>query len=155
MHALQRVLAALLLLMSVNVAHAAGSLVITDAWIPEAPPGAGMMAGYLDMKNSSDQPIAVLSAKSARFGDVSLHQSIVEDGMARMRPLKDVVIEPGKTFTFAPGGNHLMLMDPVSAVASGELIIVEFELSGGQQLQASFEVRSADKAGGDGHEHHH
>ena len=152
---LQRIVAILVLLLSVNVVQAAGRLEVTNAWIPQAPPGASAMAGYFDLKNTGDQPIGVVSVKSDRFGEVSLHQTVVEDGMARMRPLKDVVVEPGKTFTFAPGGNHLMLMDPVSAVAPGEKIAIDIELSNGSMLHTDFEVRAAGEAAGDAHEHHH
>ncbi|MEZ5463206.1 copper chaperone PCu(A)C [Dokdonella sp.] len=153
---LQKHLGVLLtLLIPFGAAHAAGTLEVSNAWIPQAPPGAGAMAGYLDLKNTGDEAVGVVSAKSARFGEVSLHRTVVEDGMARMRPLQDVVIAPGKTFTFAPGGNHLMLMDPVSAVAPGDSITIDFELSDGQQLQADFEVRAADGSSGDSHEHHH
>lgn len=152
---LQRIVATLVLLFLAGVVQAAGKLEVSDAWIPQAPPGAGAMAGYLNLKNAGDEPVGVVSAKSDRFGEVSLHQTVVEDGMARMRPLKDVVIAPGKTFTFAPGGNHLMLMDPVSAVAPGEKIAIDLELSDGSTLQASFEVRAAGEAAGDAHDHHH
>lgn len=145
----------LTLLMSFGAAHAAGTLEVSNAWIPQAPPGAGAMAGYLDLKNPGDQTVNIVSAKSDRFREVSLHQTVIEDGMARMRPLEDVAVAPGKTFMFMPGGNHLMLMGPVSALAPGDSVTIEFELSDGQQLKAAFTVRSADEAAGDAHEHHH
>ncbi len=151
----QRLVAALALLVSVSGAQAAGRLVVSDAWIPQAPPGAGTMAGYLVLKNTGDQTVRIVSATSDRFGEVSLHQTVIEDGVARMRALKDVAIAPGESFTFAPGGNHLMLMDPVSAVAADEKLTIDFELGDGQHVQASFEVRAADEAAGDAHEHHH
>lgn len=150
-----RVVLALSLMMAFGVAQAADVLRAFNAWIPQAPPGATTMAGYLDLKNTGDEAISVVSAKSDRFGEVSLHRTVIEDGMARMRPLEDVVVEPGETFTFEPGGNHLMLMDPVSAVAPGDEITIDFELSDGQPLRAAFEVRPAGEAAGDAHEHHH
>ena len=151
----QLFLVALALLISYGVARAAATLEVTNAWIPQAPPGASTMAGYLVLKNTGDQIVNVVSAKSDRFGEVSLHKTVIEDGMARMRPLDDVEVAPGKTFTFAPGGNHLMLMDPVSAVAPGEKIAVDLELSDGSTLQASFDVRAAGEAAEDAHEHQH
>lgn len=146
---------AVALLLSMSAAQAAGTLEISNAWIPQAPPGASAMAGYLDLKNTGDEAVGVVSASSDRFGEVSMHQTVIEDGMARMRPLKEVVVAPGKIFAFAPGGNHLMLMDPVAAIAPGEKIAIELKLSDGRQVQAMFEVRAADESAGDGHEHHH
>ena len=67
----------------------------------------------------------------------------------------DVDVAPGKTFTFAPGGNHLMLTDPVSAVAPGEKIAIGFVLSDGLQVQALFEVRAPEDAVNADNQHQH
>jgi hypothetical protein len=141
--------------MTANIAQASDTLVASDAWIPQAPPGAGTMAGYLELKNSGNHAVGVVSAKSDRFGEVTLHRTEIADGMARMRPLSNVVIAPGETFSFVPGGNHLMLMEPVSAVVPGEKISIDFALSDGGTLRADFDVRAAGEAAGDAHEHHH
>ena len=47
---------------------------------------------------------------SPEFGKVELHETTVEDGVARMRPLDSLVVPPGETVVLERGGKHLMLM---------------------------------------------
>ena len=41
----------------------------------------------------------------------------------------------------APGGLHLMLMQPKSAPVEGETVDVELELADGRRIAAAFQVR--------------
>ncbi len=75
-------------------------------------PGMSMSAGYLALTNNTDSPITITSVSSAQFGSVELHESIVEEGVARMRELERLVIPAHGTVTLERGGKHLMLMRP-------------------------------------------
>lgn len=135
-------------------AFAAGRLVVDDAWIRAAPPGARMLAGYAKLTNAGDAPIVVTGATSAAFGDVSMHASVVEDGVAKMRPLPSLNIAPGATETFEPGGRHLMLMQPAAAMPTGAKATIALTVEGGGEVAAEFVVRDgAPEAGA--HDHHH
>ncbi|HVJ61200.1 MAG TPA: copper chaperone PCu(A)C, partial [Tahibacter sp.] len=92
-----RLYALLIVSLAAFPAFAAGRLVVDDAWIRAAPPGARMLAGYAKLTNAGDAPIVVTGATSAAFGDVSMHASVVEDGVAKMRPLPSLNIAPGAT----------------------------------------------------------
>jgi copper(I)-binding protein len=77
-----------------------------------------MSAGYLTFTNNSAQSITLTHVTSPQFGAVEMHESVVEDGMARMYPLGDLTILAGTTVQFEPGGKHLMLMRPVGEFES-------------------------------------
>jgi copper(I)-binding protein len=47
-----------------------------------------------------------------------MHESVLEDGMARMYPLGELTILPGQSIEFARGGKHLMLMRPLDNIES-------------------------------------
>jgi len=49
---------------------------------------------------------------SPQFGAVELHESTVEDGVARMRAIPELVVPAHGTATLERGGKHLMLMAP-------------------------------------------
>lgn len=124
-------------------AFAAGHLVVDNAWIRAAPPGATMLAGYAILRNTGDVAVVVTGANSTDFGDVSLHRSYVENGMERMRPLGDVPIAPGASVVFAPGGKHFMLMDAKRELKSGDVAKIHISTKLGSGADADFVVRDS------------
>ncbi len=153
MKAMQRLIAILALMFLVSTAHAAAQIGVSNAWIPQAPPGADMLAGYLTLKNEGDKAVSLLAAQSDRFRMVTLHQTVIEDGVSRMRELHLIEMAPGKEIKFSPGGMHLMLMQPRRPVAPGDRIEITFLLSDGQRVPAIFEVQAADPDS-EAHSHH-
>ncbi len=116
-------------------------VVVLNVEITAPRPGAGMSAGYLDIRNNAAEPLVITRVESPQFRSVELHESIVEDGIARMRPLEALEIAPGQTMSLERGGKHLMLMarvaDPEQVTLnfySGELLVVSVEagVGGGQ-----------------------
>jgi copper(I)-binding protein len=124
-------------------ASAAGHLVVENAWIRAAPPGARMLAGYALLKNAGDVPVVVTGASSADFGDVSLHESYSENGVERMRALDNIAIAPGASVAFAPGGRHFMLMDGRRMLKPGDAVKIRISTQSGSGASADFVVRDA------------
>ncbi len=141
------------LLFSAPCAHAAGRLVVDGAWVREAPPGASALAGYATLKNDGDAPIRIERVQSGAFGSASIHETTHVDGVARMRELPGIDLAPGASVVLEPGGRHLMLMRPKSALRDGDKVDVRFDLEGGANVDASFPVRAAQAASAD-HAHH-
>ena len=133
----------LLLLGVAAHAAAAGRLVVEHAWIRAAPPGATMLAGYATLENAGDAPLVITGANSAGFGDVSLHESVNENGVERMRPLGEVAIAPGTSIAFAPGGKHFMLMDAKRTWKVGDVVKIHISTKAGTGTDADFAVRDA------------
>jgi len=87
-------------------------LVASDVDIRKPVPGMNMSAGYLALTNNTSRPVVITHVDSTQFGSVELHESVLEDGVSRMRPLGELTIPPRQTVRFEPGGKHLMLMRP-------------------------------------------
>jgi copper(I)-binding protein len=100
-------------------ANAKGQLVVEGAWIRLAPPGTPMWAGYARLSNRGDEALSVNAFSSDRFGKISLHETRDENGMSAMRPLPSLLLAPGASVDLAPGGKHLMLMQPRGEPAAG------------------------------------
>lgn len=148
---------ALLLLLAAQLpatALAAGKLVVENAWIRTAPPAAPMRAGYATLRNAGDAPLRIRGARSEAFGDVSLHATQIENGVARMRELDGLNLAPGESATLEPGGKHLMLMQPHGELGPGAKAEVTFEIDDGSSTAAEFSVREAPAAGHDEHHGH-
>jgi copper(I)-binding protein len=93
-------------------------LVATEVLVPAPLPGRAMTAGYFTLVNHGDRPVIVTRVSSPQFNVVELHESIVEDGISRMRRLHEVSVPARGSVQFAPGGKHLMLMQPVEDIAA-------------------------------------
>lgn len=127
-HRAAGLLAAILLALALP-AVAAADLSIRNAWIPEAPPTARMLAGYLTLSNSGDSEVVVIGAES-EFGRVEIHLSEQVDGVSRMRRQDAVEVAPGETLHFRQGGLHLMIMGFERAPADGTeipLVLIDAE----------------------------
>jgi copper(I)-binding protein len=98
-------------------------LVVTDVSIKAPLPGMQMTAAYFTLTNNTSQMIKISNVTSPQFGTVEMHESVIEDGMARMYPLRDFTILAGDTVRFEPGGKHLMLMRPAGEFQS---VTIEF-----------------------------
>ena len=85
-------------------------LVATDLEIMAPLPGQGMSAGYLTLRNNTDGVIRITSVTSLEFAAVEMHESVIEDGIAKMRRMPELLIPKKSTVQFKRGGKHLMLM---------------------------------------------
>tara|TARA_R110000782_G_scaffold268873_1_gene365993 strand:- start:208 stop:633 length:426 start_codon:yes stop_codon:yes gene_type:complete len=104
-------LSSLMLLALVACAAESGPpLVASNVVVTEPLPGRMMSAAYLTLTNNSDDAIRINRVSSPDFGAVELHESLLEDGVAKMRPVDALVIAPGSSVTLQQGGLHLMLM---------------------------------------------
>jgi hypothetical protein len=125
----------------VPAAGGAGEVSANNSWIREAPPGATMMAGYLELRNRTSRPQVLVAASSTGFESVMMHRTVVRGGMAGMEHLSQIALAPNASLIFAPGGNHLMLMNPKQALRAGDAVVVELEFRGGLVLPVTFAVR--------------
>lgn len=136
-------LTALLLLLASGAAHACEGLVIEHAWVREAPPGARVMAGYAELRNEGATALIVEAVEGPGYFDhVMIHETRLEEGRARMVARERLELLPGETVLLAPGGLHLMLMNPVSDLALGAEIPLAFRC-GESRLLATFPVSAA------------
>lgn len=114
---------------------------VVDGWIRSGPPSMPMMAGFARIRNACDMPVAVVSAHSARFDAVELHETRIVDGVSRMRPVERLEIAAAGEAVMAPGGLHLMLMRPRTPLAAGDQVEIGFALEDGRRVAGTFEVR--------------
>ena len=104
----------LLLLLLAACSEAPGPPIAVTNVVVSAPGAAmPMAAGYMQIGNRSGAPIRITKVSSPNYESVEMHETTVEDGIARMRKLPELVIDDGETITFERGGKHLMLMRPV------------------------------------------
>lgn len=119
-------------------------VVVEDGWIRMPPVPRPMLAGFGRIANRCKGEQVVVAAHSPRFGEVSLHETRVVDGVSRMREIDRLPLAPGAQAVLQPGGLHLMLMQPDAALAEGERVPLVLVLEDGHEADAVLVVsRSA------------
>ena len=113
---------------------------ISDAWIKNLPPSVPVRAGYMTIHNAGDHPLRILSIRSEAFASVEIHRSVMEDGMMRMEPLETLGIAAGASVQLAPGGLHLMMMQPVEPTRPGQEIEIQLQLDDGSEQRLMMKV---------------
>lgn len=126
------VLAILVLLTACS--NEAPPLVASDVVVKRPLPGMQMSAGYLTLRNNSGESITIDQVTSPQFGNVEMHETVIENGVAKMVALEPVVLSAGSSVEFEPGGKHLMLMRPVEDLGT---VTLEFHSAGTIVLSVS------------------
>ena len=125
----------------VAAAAPSGCLEVQQAWARYIPSNA-MAAGYAVLANTCGQPVTVVGARSAAFGQVMLHESRVgDDGVSRMRHVDELLIPAHGRVELAPGGLHLMLMDARQPVMGGTLLPLVLQLKEGAEVEAEMAIK--------------
>jgi copper(I)-binding protein len=134
------ILGFVLSLSSVQIRAVESKINVSHAWVQEAPPGAEVLAGYMDLQNQSPQAQTLIGARSADFKSVMLHQTVSKGGMTHMNHSPRIDIPAGTTMRFSPGQYHLMLMNPKKALRQGDQVEVLLEFQGGLVLPVKFKL---------------
>lgn len=120
-----------------------------DPWVREPPPGMSMLAGYMVLHNPSSSQVTLTGASSPDFAAVEFHNSVVEDGVSRMRQETSLDIAPGEALRFVPGGRHMMLIAPGRQLSQGGKVVIQLSFADGSELHITAPVRT-----GGGHQTH-
>ncbi|MEJ0041513.1 MAG: copper chaperone PCu(A)C [Rhizomicrobium sp.] len=100
-------------------------------------------AGYFTLSNRTKAAITLTGAHSADCGMLMMHRSSTEGGMARMEDASALAVAAGRSLSFAPGGYHLMCMDPSPRLRVGGTATVTLEFGGGATSDVAFTVVDA------------
>jgi periplasmic copper chaperone A len=126
-------------LLSAGTASAAG-VTIDKPWIRliiKARPA----GGYFTLHNDTEKAIALTGASSAACSAVMLHQTKEVNGVEKMLPVKSLSVPAHGTLRFAPGGYHLMCMQPQSTMVRGKSVPVTLKFADGKTVAADFPVK--------------
>ena len=109
--------------------HASSTLIITRAWVREAPPASHVLAAYMTIKNPGDAAVSINSVYSPDFESAEIHRTVINEGMARMLHQKQLEVPANETIRLEPGALHLMLINPVRPLVAGDNITLVLHLS--------------------------
>ena len=100
--------------------YKANAVEIVAPWSRATPKGASTAVGYMTIKNDGATSDRLVGGSIAVADSFQLHSMVMDNGVAKMRELKDVEIKPGETVRFTPGGSHVMFVGLKRALTNGE-----------------------------------
>ena len=133
---------ATVLLTTAAALAAPSGLSVSQPWIRALVPGSPA-AGYFTLSNSGDRQAVLDAASSPDCKQLMLHRSVTAGSMARMQMVPSVLVPAHGSVSFAPGGYHLMCMQPAASVKAGATVPVTLRFEDGSALTQDFPVRGA------------
>lgn len=118
------------ILMLMLLACAPAAPTISHAWVRAAPNGSALRVAYLDI-TSPGPADWIVAVDSDAHEAASLHESLLEDGISRMRMRSRIELPADATVSFEPGGLHIMLGKPNRVLAEGDTLMLTLTLESG------------------------
>jgi len=134
----------LLLTLAVLLACVRSGLSVPEAWIRAAAPGGKTTVLYFTLRNSGEFAETLVAVDTPAAHRVTLHESGEHagmSGMSGMRPRERVVVAPGETIRFLPGGLHVMLEELERDLVPGEKVPVTLHFASGTSVAVVATVR--------------
>lgn len=122
--------------------NATGDVTIENAWIRAPVAGQTVTAAYCDIRNGRDESVTIVGFAGPM--PTEMHETLVQGGMTRMRPVPAFTVAARSTARLAPGGKHLMLFnaDQFAGAGADAQVLLRAELATGETLAARFRVRA-------------
>ncbi len=143
----QKIFTALILILTasfITPLHAEeADLNIKNAWISEAPPVSKVMVAYMTIINISDKPIEITNAGSHMYSSIEFHETVHEDGMARMVRYRKITVPAHGKVQFKRGGKHFMLFNPEKQLKAGDTVYMKLTTSDKKTKIISVPVKKA------------
>lgn len=136
-----------------------GSLAISHPWSRPTPPGTPVGVGYMTISNQGDEPVTLVSGQTPVAARVSIHETTMQDGLMKMRPLRDGLTVPaGETVTLKPHSYHLMLEQLERPLREGDEVPLTLTFDELDPLEVRLHVERQDTgsamgSGGDHRDH--
>lgn len=126
-----------------DAAEPSGAVTIDDAWSREPADGQTTSAVYGVVTNGTDADITAIAATTSATDTVELHQVTMNDEgqMSMSEKEGGYTIAAGESFTFEPGGPHIMLLD-IDPAAYPDTVDMILEFDDGTTLTFDAEVRA-------------
>jgi copper(I)-binding protein len=109
-----------------------------DAFVRATP--MKMSAGYVVIKNDSNEKDVLLSASASWAGKIELHEIVENKGVVEMREVKEMALSAHGTLALRPNGLHLMLFDLDKPLVAGKTAKLTFHFAKAGDVTVKFRV---------------
>lgn len=127
----------------VTQAGAALGLTVSNARVVLAPVGGNPAVVYFDLSYTGPAGVTLKAVEVEGAGMSMIHDYAESADKMRMVMTDAVPLTSGTPITFAPGGLHVMAMEPTDALKAGGTAKIKLTLSDGSGISVDAPVRAA------------
>jgi len=109
-------------------------IIVTDATVRLLPPGVPNTAAYFSIQNRSDTSQILIGASTDFATKAEIHNHILVHDMMSMQQQSEVVIHPGESVQFSPGGLHIMLFGLKQPLHEGQSVAITLLTKEGEPI---------------------
>lgn len=109
-------------------------IVVTDATVRLLPPGVPNTTAYFSIQNQMNTSQTLVGASAGFATKAEIHNHILVNDMMRMQQQSEVVIKPGESLEFAPGGLHIMLFGLKQPLREGQSVTISLQTKEGESI---------------------
>lgn len=140
-------LTALSLFVPAAFAGQAEQIGVVDPYVRMTPPGAKATAAFMQLTNAGEQDAVLVKAESAAVHIAELHNHINDNGVMRMRQVKEIVVPAKGEVALKPGGYHVMLINQKAPMKEGDSVVVRLGFADGSSKEVQALVRRPSSGG--------
>ena len=118
----------------------AESLEFNSVWARATPPGAKTAAVFGVFSNEGDTVIGIESLATPVAMAAMIHETVMADGMMKMKHAHNFTVPAHGAITFAPGGYHVMLAGVNQSLRPGDTFPLEVHLTTGDVVAVTVVV---------------
>jgi periplasmic copper chaperone A len=134
-------LIALLTLTGCQAAPTAPRIETSGAWGRPSPMMDKAGAVYVVIENKGNAADRLIGASSPAAKTVEVHESYMDNGMMKMRPIAGLDVPAGGKVELKPGSYHIMLIDLVAPLQTGATIAVTLKYEKSGEVAVNAEIR--------------
>jgi hypothetical protein len=125
----------------ITVVADTASVSCDQAWArPTA--GAGTTGAAYFTLTDNGVPDELVGVSSPIAGSASVHETINDAGVMKMRPVTSIALAPGKQVTFRPGGYHVMLIGLKAPLRAGDTFPLTLSFAHAQPITVMVKVQA-------------
>jgi len=117
------------------------SISVADPYVRMVPPGTPTTGAFMVVKNGGNADRKLVRADSPVARSVELHNHINDNGVMKMRPVKEIELKAKGEAVLKPGSYHVMLIDLKQALKEGESIPMTLTFDDGSTRKIDVPVK--------------
>jgi copper(I)-binding protein len=112
----------------------------TDAWVRGTVPAQKATGAYLTLVSTENARLVKVATPAAASAEI--HESEMERGTMRMKPVEFVALPAGKRVELKPGGYHVMLLGVARPLAAGDSVPLTLTLEAPDGKRTTLDVKA-------------